>query len=122
MTPRIIVSYDDTDNDRDALALGRLLAHGGADLSLAYVRHAHQDDPSREAPARALAAALGATVNDNQDEPADLLVVGSREGAPEGRVELSATASYAVETATTPVIAVPRGKPVPFAEPALYGA
>jgi nucleotide-binding universal stress UspA family protein len=37
---RIIVSYDDTDNDRDALALGRLLAFSGADLSLAYVRHA----------------------------------------------------------------------------------
>ncbi len=40
MAPRIIVSYDDTDNDRDALALGRLLAFSGADLSLAYVRHA----------------------------------------------------------------------------------
>jgi len=39
MATRIIVSYDDTDNDRDALALGRLLAFSGADLSLAYVRH-----------------------------------------------------------------------------------
>src|SRR4249919_3034937 len=39
MATRIIVSYDDTDNDRDALALGRLLAIGGAELSLAYVRH-----------------------------------------------------------------------------------
>jgi len=39
MAPRIIVSYDDTDNDRDALALGRLLAVSGAELSLAYVRH-----------------------------------------------------------------------------------
>src|SRR3954464_15264442 len=39
MTPKIIVSYDDTDNDRDALALGRLLAVGGAELALAYVRH-----------------------------------------------------------------------------------
>jgi nucleotide-binding universal stress UspA family protein len=37
---RIIVSYDDTDNDRDALALGRLLAFSGGELSLAYVRHA----------------------------------------------------------------------------------
>jgi len=36
---KIIVSYDDTDNDRDALALGRLLASSGAELSLAYVRH-----------------------------------------------------------------------------------
>lgn len=39
MAPRIIVSYDDTDNDHDALALGRLLAPSGAELSLAYVRH-----------------------------------------------------------------------------------
>jgi hypothetical protein len=39
MALKIIVSYDDTDNDRDALALGRLLAISGADLSLAYVRH-----------------------------------------------------------------------------------
>jgi nucleotide-binding universal stress UspA family protein len=39
MALKIIVSYDDTDNDRDALALGRLLAFGGAELSLAYVRH-----------------------------------------------------------------------------------
>ncbi|MFI5027368.1 MAG: hypothetical protein ACHQCF_00120 [Solirubrobacterales bacterium] len=40
MALKIIVSYDDTDNDRDALALGRLLAFSGAGLSLAYVRHA----------------------------------------------------------------------------------
>ena len=39
MPLKIIVSYDDTDNDRDALALGRLLAYSGAELSLAYVRH-----------------------------------------------------------------------------------
>src|SRR5262245_1878518 len=36
---KIIVSYDDTDNDRDALSLGRLLARPGSELSLAYVRH-----------------------------------------------------------------------------------
>jgi nucleotide-binding universal stress UspA family protein len=41
MALKIIVSYDDTDNDRDALALGRLLAYAGADLSLAYVRHSY---------------------------------------------------------------------------------
>ena len=39
MPLKIIVSYDDTDNDRDALALGRLLAINGAELALAYVRH-----------------------------------------------------------------------------------
>jgi nucleotide-binding universal stress UspA family protein len=35
----IIVSYDGTDNDRDALALGRLLAEAGASIELAYVSH-----------------------------------------------------------------------------------
>src|SRR5436190_11870814 len=49
MAPRIIVSYDDTANDRDALALGRLLAVGGAELSLAYVRHVRQGEREREA-------------------------------------------------------------------------
>jgi len=39
MALKIIVSYDDTDNDRDALALGQLLAVEGAELGLAYVRH-----------------------------------------------------------------------------------
>jgi nucleotide-binding universal stress UspA family protein len=39
MALKIIVSYDDTDNDRDALALGGLLAFSEAELSLAYVRH-----------------------------------------------------------------------------------
>lgn len=37
--PTAIVSWDGTANDRDALALGRLLATAGARLSLAYVRH-----------------------------------------------------------------------------------
>ncbi|HEX8958774.1 MAG TPA: universal stress protein [Solirubrobacterales bacterium] len=49
MAPRIIVSYDDTDNDRDALALGRLLAFSGAELSLAYVRHSQLEEEEREA-------------------------------------------------------------------------
>jgi nucleotide-binding universal stress UspA family protein len=49
MAARIIVSYDDTDNDRDALALARLLAYSGADLSLAYVRHRLHEDEELEA-------------------------------------------------------------------------
>lgn len=39
MPTKIIVSYDGTDNDRDALALGRLLGDAGAEVSLAYVVH-----------------------------------------------------------------------------------
>jgi nucleotide-binding universal stress UspA family protein len=44
----IIVSYDGTPNDDDALALGRALAAGGATLALAYVRHSREFDPRRE--------------------------------------------------------------------------
>src|ERR1700754_300254 len=48
MTPTMIISYDDTANDRDALALGGLFAAAGADVELAYVRHAPEPDRARE--------------------------------------------------------------------------
>lgn len=48
MPLNVIVSYDGTDNDRDALALGRTFADAGAELSLAYVRHTRDPDPARE--------------------------------------------------------------------------
>lgn len=48
MPVRLIVSYDGTANDDDALMLGRMLAEAGATLSLAYVRHAREQDPRRE--------------------------------------------------------------------------
>jgi nucleotide-binding universal stress UspA family protein len=48
MSADIIVSYDGTPNDDDALALGRALALGGAKLALAYVRHSREFDPRRE--------------------------------------------------------------------------
>jgi nucleotide-binding universal stress UspA family protein len=230
MPPKIIVSYDDTDNDRDALALGRLLAYSGGDLSLAYVRHSHlpedereahevkqaeeilargaatigapdmprhvvlhastseglydlavrenadivvfgsdyrtasgllkpgiaahklllggpaavavapadfrsrssvtvntvgvidEGDPAARETAASLAAALGATVEEFDGQPVDLLVVGSRPESPEGRVTLSASSDYAVEAATYPVMVTPRGVAVRFAaqaQPAL---
>jgi nucleotide-binding universal stress UspA family protein len=219
---QIVVSYDDTDNDRDALALGRLLTAPSASLALAYVRHATHADRAREAleqrqaeellrrgaesldgvhadchvvvqastaeglaelaagegadlvvfgsdyrtargavmpqrsaerllaggsvavalapadfrtrpqrvrrigvlggegdeapaaTAASLASALGADLTDPEDGPVDLLVVGSREGAPAGRLELSAAAEYAIETAYSPVVAVPRETPLAF--------
>jgi nucleotide-binding universal stress UspA family protein len=218
MALKIIVSYDDTDNDRDALALGRLLAYSGAELSLAYVRHsqggaleeqeaeqllergaasvgapdmarhvvvnagtsvgltelaeregadvivfgseyrtapgtvkpgipAHklllggpaaiaiapaglrsnpsvsvnavgvidEGDAAARDTASSLAAALGATVAEHGSGPVDLLVVGSRPESPAGKVTLSAASDYAVETATQPVLVVPRGAAVSFA-------
>ncbi|HLI31936.1 MAG TPA: universal stress protein [Solirubrobacteraceae bacterium] len=43
---RLIISYDGTNNEVDALALGRVLADAGAHVALAYVRHS----PAFEAP------------------------------------------------------------------------
>jgi nucleotide-binding universal stress UspA family protein len=223
MPVKIIISYDDTDNDRDAIALARLLAYPGAELSLAYVRHMQEPAPDREAQerqraeevleqgaqilgnpdtprhivfhpstgeglvelaerehadvivfgsdyrtatgavvpqasaqrllhggsvavaiapaglraqakasigrirvlgeagddaptvtAQTLAKALGASITEHNGGPVDLLVIGSREGAPTGRVELSAAAEYVIETANSPVLVVPRGAPVRF--------
>ena len=48
MSADLIVSYDGTPNDDDALALGRLLAKTGARLALAYIRHSREFDPRRE--------------------------------------------------------------------------
>jgi nucleotide-binding universal stress UspA family protein len=47
MSSEVIISYDGTANDDDALALGRMLAPA-AELALAYVRHAPEIDPERE--------------------------------------------------------------------------
>ena len=52
MTTKVIVSYDGTDNDRDALALGRLFAQAGASLELAYVRHSAADETEAQNAAR----------------------------------------------------------------------
>ena len=217
MALKIIVSYDDTDNDRDALALGRLLAYSGAELSLAYVRHsqggaleekeaeellargaasvgapdmprhvvvnagtsvgltelaerenadvivfgseyrtapgtvkpgipAHklllggpaaiaiapadlrsrpsvsvntvgvidEGDEAAAATGRSLASALGAQVAETGGGPVDLLVVGSRPESPTGKVTLSAASDYVIETATQPVLVVPRGVALSF--------
>ena len=48
MAPTAIVSYDDTLNDLDALALARVLATAGTTLTLAYVRHTTQTQRDRE--------------------------------------------------------------------------
>jgi nucleotide-binding universal stress UspA family protein len=58
MAPHAIISYDDTQDDHDALAMGRVLAEAGATLTLAYVRHIHQSHPDREQLAEGEAEAL----------------------------------------------------------------
>ncbi len=48
MSADLIISYDGTANDDDALALGKLLAQTGSSVALAYVRHSREFDPRRE--------------------------------------------------------------------------
>jgi nucleotide-binding universal stress UspA family protein len=48
MSAKIIISYDGTNNEDDAVALGRLFASAGAEVALAYVRHAPEGETSRE--------------------------------------------------------------------------
>ncbi len=80
MATKIIVSYDGTDNDRDALALGQLLASAGGSLSLAYVRHAYEAKSGRERFAEQEADALlqaGATAIGLPDIPRHVVLSGS---------------------------------------------
>ena len=58
MATHAIISYDDTQDDHDALMMGRVLAEAGADLTLAYVRHAVQSRPDHEELAHSEAEAL----------------------------------------------------------------
>ncbi|HYB24892.1 MAG TPA: hypothetical protein VED41_13905 [Solirubrobacteraceae bacterium] len=58
MSVKVIVSYDGTANEDDAIALGRLFGRAGAEVSLAYVRHAHEQDANRERAVEAQAHGL----------------------------------------------------------------
>ena len=48
MSTKIIVSYDGTNNEDDAIALGRIFARAGGEVSVAYVRHAQEAGSERE--------------------------------------------------------------------------
>jgi nucleotide-binding universal stress UspA family protein len=58
MSAKIIVSYDGTANEDDAIALGRLFARVGGEVSLAYVRHTNEPDRDRETLAQSEAEEL----------------------------------------------------------------
>jgi nucleotide-binding universal stress UspA family protein len=45
---KIVVSYDGTNNEDDAVALGRVFKQAGAEVALAYVRHTQEPEPDRE--------------------------------------------------------------------------
>jgi nucleotide-binding universal stress UspA family protein len=103
-----------------AIAPADLRSH--ASVRVAKIGIISDGDDAAEDTAQTLANALGAKIGDPDAEQVDLLVIGSRDGTPDGRMELSAVAEYAIETATSPVLAVARATPVLFAEPALSRA
>jgi nucleotide-binding universal stress UspA family protein len=77
---------------------------------------AELDDHAAIDTAHALARHFEATVTDSAQR-ADLLIVGSRREAPEGRVMISAAAENAIDGATAPVLVVARGVPLAFRTP-----
>jgi nucleotide-binding universal stress UspA family protein len=70
--------------------------------------------------ARGLAERFGATVS-RDERRVDLLVVGSRAEAPEGRVMITSHAANAIENATCPVLVLPRGVRIHFSAPIYVG-
>jgi nucleotide-binding universal stress UspA family protein len=66
--------------------------------------------------ARDLAERFGASLS-RDEHTVDLLIVGSRAEAPEGRVMLTAQAQNEIENATCPVLVLPRGARIYFAPP-----
>lgn len=58
MAPTIVVSYDGTPDDDDALALGKVFAGSGSSVALAYVRHSRLRDAAAEAREEQAAAKL----------------------------------------------------------------
>jgi nucleotide-binding universal stress UspA family protein len=109
----VIVSYDGTDNDRDALALGRILAGAGASLELAYVSHRSEpepdsptdvpfhvvDNPSTAEGLRELAVTRGA----------ELVVFGSEYRTAKGHVDPQATARRLLDGGPVALALAPAG-------------
>jgi nucleotide-binding universal stress UspA family protein len=79
-------------------------------------------DGTAQATAQALATALGGEVVPVADEQSDLLVIASRNEAPQGRVSISSSAAHLVEIATCPVLVTPRGAALSFGRPVALSA
>jgi nucleotide-binding universal stress UspA family protein len=72
-------------------------------------------DDAAIASARELAESFDARLT-RDERHVDLLVVGSRSEAPHGRLMISAHAQHEIENATCPVLVVPRGVTIRFAQ------
>lgn len=133
MAIEIIISYDATEMDQDALALGQVLAGEGNSLALAYVRHAKEEANEHEQLAANEAAELldtGARLLGNLDVPrfivfsastpdglselakseqASLVVFGSEYRTAGGHVEPQASARRLLEGGRIAVAVAPAG-------------
>jgi nucleotide-binding universal stress UspA family protein len=133
MSTDIIISYDGTPNDDDAIALGKALARGGASVALAYVRHSREFDQAREELAQHDAQRRleqGATLLGDPDTPrhvvvsastglglarlaseenAAMVVFGSDYRTPPGHVEPGTTAQNLLEGGPVAVAVAPAG-------------
>ena len=127
MSAAVIISYDGTETDDDALILGSLLAGDASGLALAYIRHAPEFDPSREALAQHDAEGRlehGAALLGSPDIPRDvvfaastgegleelaaaqgssLIVFGSDYRTPPGHAEPPTSAQRLLEIGATPI-------------------
>lgn len=143
MAPHVIISYDGTENDRDALMLGRQLHEAGATLTLAYVRHARLDSAEHEQLAAHEAQTLlergAATLDDPSvaqrvvispstaegltrlagEIGADVIVFGSDYRTPQGRVAIGKTAQTLLENGSTAVGLAPAGYAAAIQSPQL---
>ncbi len=128
MPAKIIVSYDGTANEDDAVALGRVLAAAGGEVSLAYVRHTPDSNGDVEgilARGRSLLGdpnAAGHVVTDRstpqglaalaESENADVIVFCSDSHTAKGHVSVGNSAQRLIEGGRTAVAIAP----VDFAE------
>jgi nucleotide-binding universal stress UspA family protein len=131
--PTLIISYDGTPNDEDALALGKMLAPAGFELTLAYVRHSREFDDRREALAQHDAeqrlergadllgdpmvrrqVVISASTGEGlgrlaASDGASLIVFGSDYRTAPGHVEPGSSAQYLLDGGSVPVAIAPAG-------------
>jgi nucleotide-binding universal stress UspA family protein len=127
-----VVFCSDSHTAKDHIAIGnsarRLIEGGPLAVAIApagfgtrehaqikYIGIEQREEQAAQATAQSLAAAAGAGITGVFDANADLLVIGSRAEADQGRVGLSATAQNVIEdTARCPVLVLPRGVELSF--------
>jgi nucleotide-binding universal stress UspA family protein len=114
----VIVSYDGTDNDRDALALARVFARAGAALELAYVRHSGKQTDAPDPPSGENGLPMHVIVSGSTPEglrglaverEAELVVFGSEYRTAKGHVDPQRSARRLIDGGPIAVALAPAG-------------